>query len=264
MEQTLGSMNIFPRSLNKLPLVAGVGTVLALPAVCFLVWYYFSPWFTQVGYRPPHCVPDTDTECPPGTQPVPYSHRLHAGTLGMDCRYCHVNVERSPVAMVPPPQTCMNCHSVVRTDSMRLQPIRDAWCSPQRWTGGGCAIDPANPDPPPTLAWTRIHKLPGYVYFDHSVHVSAGVGCVECHGRIDTMDVVGQQKPLSMGWCLECHREVKSHVLAGHSATDSPVIRPADVEVTQMDWDPTGKPTEPSAYRRSALNPPEQCSGCHR
>ena len=259
-------MQIFPRSFNKLPLIAGAGAVLSFPVVIFLVWYYFSPWFTQVGYRPPHCIPDQDIACAEGTQPVPYSHRLHAGQLGMDCRYCHVNVERAPMAMVPPVQTCMNCHSVVKTDSARLQPIRDAWCSPQRWTGSGCAVDPKNPTPPPAVVWTRIHKLPDYVYFDHSVHVTAGVGCNECHGdpsdpakglRIDKMDVVQQVQPLSMGWCLECHRDVKEN------QTASTHIRPADIEVTQMDWDPKAK-SSAAGFRRDTLNPPENCSGCHR
>ena len=231
-------MQIFPRSLNKLPMMAGAGAVLGFPVVVFLVWYYFSPWFTQVGYRPPHCVPDQDSLCAEGSQPVPYSHRLHAGQLGIDCRYCHVGVERSPVAMVPPTQTCMNCHSVIKTDSKRLQAIRDSWAT-------GKAVE-----------WVQIHKLPDYAYFDHSVHVTGGVGCVECHGRVDQMDQVQQKKPLSMGWCLECHRDVKEN------KTASIHIRPADVEVTKMDWD--GKKDPKAVYRRDQLNPPENCSGCHR
>ena len=108
-------MQIFSRSLNKLPQVVGAAATLGLVGVTFLIWYYFSPWFTAVGYMP--------------KQPVPYSHRLHAGQLGLDCRYCHVNVERAPLAMVPPTETCMNCHQVVKTDSAALQPIRDSWAS---------------------------------------------------------------------------------------------------------------------------------------
>jgi hypothetical protein len=229
-------MQIFPRSLNKLPLIAGAGAALGLPAVVFLVWYYFSPWFTQVGYRPPHCIDTKD--CPPGTQPVPYQHSLHAGQLGIDCRYCHVNVERSAVAMVPPTETCMNCHALVKTDSAKLAPIRDSWAT-------GAPVE-----------WTRVHKLPDYAYFDHSAHVTAGVGCKECHGRIDQMEVVQQEQPLSMGWCLECHRDVKDH------GTGSVHIRPKDVEVTNMDW--VKGPNDHPTFRRDHLNPPENCSGCHR
>jgi hypothetical protein len=214
-------MQIFPRSLNKLPIVAGIIAALALPGVVGFVWYYFSPWYTQVGYAP--------------KQPVPYSHRLHAGQLGIDCRYCHVNVERSNVAMVPPTQTCMNCHSVVKTESARLEPIRKSWKE-------GTAME-----------WVRVHKLPDHAFFDHSVHVTAGVGCSSCHGRIDQMDVVRMQQPLSMGWCLECHRDVKAN------QGNSQFIRPVS-QITNMEWQKTSEPVTPPR----TLNPPETCSGCHR
>src|SRR4029077_12616351 len=190
-------MQIFPRSLNKLPLVAGAGATLGLVGVTFVIWYYFSPWFTQVGYT--------------HHKPIPASRRLHAGQLGLDCRYCHVNVERAPLAMVPPTETCMNCHQVVKTDSAMPQPIRDSWASGAR------------------MEWIRIHKLPDYVYFDHSVHVTAGVGCVECHGRIDQMEQVRQVQALSMAWCLECHRDVRARQGA------SRYLRPT-TEVTNMDF----------------------------
>lgn len=209
-------MQIFPRSLNRLPLVVAVVTALAGPVVVGAVWYYFSPRHTQVGYEP--------------LQPVPYSHRLHAGQLGIDCRYCHTGVERSAVAMVPPTQTCMNCHALIKGDSAKLERIRESWKS-------GAAVE-----------WVRVHKVPEYAYFDHSVHVTAGVGCSECHGRIDQMEVVRQEQPLSMGWCLECHRD------------PAPRLRPRS-EVTNMDWqsDPS-RPTTPARV----VAPPQHCSGCHR
>jgi len=225
-------MQIFSRSLNKLPQVVGAAATLGLVGVTFLIWYYFSPWFTQVGYSP--------------RQPVPYSHQLHAGQLGLDCRYCHVNVERAPLAMVPPTETCMNCHQVVKTDSAMLQPIRDSWASGQ------------------PMEWVRIHKLPDYVYFDHSVHVTAGVGCIECHGRIDKMEQVRMEKPLSMGWCLECHRDVKANQTTvtengkTRDVSKSEHIRPV-AEITNMEWKHEGDVDTP---RR--LNPPENCWGCHR
>jgi hypothetical protein len=222
-------MQIFPRSLNKLPAIVGVVSALGVVAVTCGIWYYFSPYFTQVGYSP--------------KQPVPYSHRLHAGQLGVDCRYCHVNVERAPLAMVPPTETCMNCHQLVRTDSAMLEPIRASWKTGE------------------PMEWVRIHKLPDYVYFDHSVHVTAGVGCVECHGRIDQMDTVRLVKPLSMGWCLECHRDVRQNQNKPTDADNensSRFIRPVS-QVTNMGWTHEGPVKTP---RR--LNPPENCAGCHR
>jgi hypothetical protein len=209
-------MQIFPRSLNRLPVIAAVALALLGGGVTFVIWYYFSPQNTQVGYAP--------------KQPVPYSHRLHAGELGMDCRYCHANVERSAVAMVPPTQTCMNCHSLVRTDSARLALVRESW-------------ETGKP-----IEWVRIHKLPEHAYFDHSVHVSAGVGCSSCHGRIDQMDVVRQVAPLSMGWCLDCHRDPTPH------------LRPKD-QVTNMEWQ--YDPNHPTTPART-VQPPQHCSGCHR
>jgi hypothetical protein len=128
----------------------------------------------------------------------------------------------------------MNCHQLVRTDSKMLEPIRESWKTGQ------------------AMEWVRIHKLPDYVYFDHSVHVTAGVGCIECHGRIDEMDQVRMVKPLSMGWCLECHRDVRE------KQGDSEHIRPV-AQITNMHWQKDGH-VEPPRH----LNPPENCWGCHR
>lgn len=212
-------MQIFSRQLNYFPLVAALVAVGALGSITLLVWYYNSPNNTQVGYAP--------------AQPVPYSHRLHAGELGIDCRYCHANVERSQEAMVPPTQTCMGCHAMVKTDSPKLEPVRESWKTGQ------------------PVEWTRVHKLPEHAYFDHSVHLAAGVGCTSCHGRVDQMEVVRQQEPLSMGWCLDCHRN------------PAPNLRPKE-EITNMGWQP------PEGFEAQALamaenvNPPKHCSGCHR
>ena len=212
---------IFPEQANRVPLVLGVGLPVALVAAVAFVWYFFSPWYTQVGYQP--------------TQPVPYSHRLHAGELEINCRYCHARVEVSPVAGVPPTQVCMNCHKLVGRDRPTLQPIRDSAASgfPMRWV--------------------RVHELPDYAYFNHSVHVHAGVGCVACHGRVDQMEVVRLEAPLSMGWCLDCHRNPGPH------------LRPVD-EVTNMRWIP---PPDQAAWAQTTiterhLQPPVDCSGCHR
>ena len=212
-------MQVFPRALNLLPLIAAGALAGGGATATFALWYYASPKNLQVGYAP--------------EQPVPYSHKLHAGELGIDCRYCHANVERSQEAMVPPTQTCMGCHALVKQDSPKLAPVRESWASGE------------------PVPWVRIHKLPDHVFFDHSVHMAAGVGCVSCHGRIDQMDVVRLDKPISMGWCLECHRD---HV---------PQLRPR-AEITNMAWQRPEADAVGEAVARADLHPPTHCSGCHR
>jgi hypothetical protein len=210
-------MQIFPRSLNYLPLVAAVGVAVLGGGITLGIWYYFSPKNTQIGYAP--------------EQPVPYSHRLHAGELGIDCRYCHANIERSQEAMIPPTQACMGCHAIVKKDSPKLAALRASWTSGR------------------PVEWVRVHRLADYVYFDHSVHLAAGVGCVTCHGRIDQMDVVRQDKPLSMGWCIECHREPAAN------------LRPRD-QITNMTW--SASSDEAALLAENTLHGPEHCTGCHR
>jgi hypothetical protein len=209
-------MQIFPRQLNLLPAVLAVAVVAGGAAVTLALYYYASPRNLQVGYRP--------------EQPVHYSHRLHAGELGLDCRYCHANVERSQEAMVPPTQTCMGCHTVIDANLGSLEPIRQSWASGE------------------PVPWVRVHKLPEHAFFDHSVHLASGVGCASCHGRVDQMDVVQIDQPISMGWCLDCHRDESGQNL-----------RPLD-QITNMEWEPDGHGRE----RREDVNPPTHCSGCHR
>ena len=196
----------------------GVG---ALGSVVFFISYFGSPEFTDVGYRP--------------EQPVHYSHKLHVGELGMDCRYCHTSVEKSHEAIIPPTETCMNCHSVVDVESEELALVRESW----------------ETDKP--IEWIRVHMLPDYAYFDHSVHVNAGVGCVSCHGRVDQMEVVMQIEPLSMSWCLDCHRNPGPH------------IRPLN-QVTNMAWvPPEGHDLLVEKYIKDKnISPPEDCTACHR
>jgi hypothetical protein len=212
---------IFPRWTNNVPIVIGLLAPLAGAGLIFAVWYWFSPWYTDVGYRP--------------EQPVPYSHKLHAGDLGLDCRYCHNTVERSAMAAIPPTSTCMNCHDLVKTESARLEKVRES-------DKTGMPIE-----------WIRVHQLPDFAYFNHSAHLAAGVGCASCHGRIDQMVVVEMEKPLSMAWCLDCHRDPK------------PNLRPLD-QITNMGWNPEATPYDPDRDpdRRRKVNPPTHCSGCHR
>ena len=213
---------IFPKWTNKAPLYAAVGAGLTLVVIVGVIWYYGSPWYTDVGYRP--------------TQPVPYSHKVHVRDLGLDCRFCHTGVETSPVAGLPPTKTCMNCHNMIKANSDKLTLVRESF---------------KNGTP---LEWVRVHKSPDYVYFDHSAHITAGVGCASCHGNVDEMEVVAQHQPLSMGWCLECHRNPDDH------------LRPID-QVTNMKWTPADNQAEFAAKQKELLDikaPITDCTGCHR
>ena len=215
---------IFPKWVDSLRPVLGAVLLFGLPAfLVVFVWLGGSPKTLQVGYMP--------------DQPVPYSHALHAGELGLDCRYCHNTVEQAAHAAIPPTQTCMNCHAKIRAESAKLAPVRASHAS-------GMAVE-----------WIRVHDLPDYVYFNHSAHVTRGVGCVECHDRVDTMETVYQARPLSMGWCLDCHRNPDSR------------LRPKEF-VTVMDWEPSEGETRAALGARLrqeyGLNPSEDCSTCHR
>lgn len=184
-------------------------------------WYYGSPKYTDVGYRP--------------RQPVPYSHKLHAGDLGMDCRYCHSSVELSANANIPPTQTCMNCHTLILPESEKLLPVRESWAARV------------------PIQWIRIHSLPDYAYFNHAAHLAAGVGCSSCHGNVAEMVEVMQVEPLSMGWCLDCHRNPR------------PFLRPL-MELTNTNWVPPADQADfaERVIRENNLSPPVSCSGCHR
>ena len=218
---------VFPKWSNLLLPGAIVTGALAPLYVVFMVAYGFSPETTDVGYQP--------------VQPIPFSHAVHAGELGIDCRYCHNSVERSAHAAIPPTQTCMNCHTQIRKDSPDLSEL---WKSYEQGT---------------PVKWQRVHDLPDYAYFDHSAHVNRGVSCVSCHGRIDTMEVVYQQEPLSMGWCLDCHRNPTEHIRDPKLATDLDWIFDSSAS-TYADED---------AYRSAwaelnQINPSQDCSTCHR
>jgi hypothetical protein len=215
---------LFPRWVNYVLPLAAVAVVGGMAYMPTLFAVGASPVALAAGYAP--------------VQPVPYSHALHAGKLGMDCRYCHTTVEKTAFAALPPTQTCMNCHTNIRPTSDALKPVRDSW-------------ETGEP-----IHWVKVHNLPQYVYFNHAAHVNHGVGCIECHGRIDRMDVVAQQKPLSMSWCLECHRSPDSH------------LRPRS-EITNMDWKPQGDPAVQGAALARAYHIHDtaymtSCYTCHR
>jgi hypothetical protein len=212
---------VFPRWANKIRQIAGIALGGAPIYLTAFVWYGFSPKTTDVGYQP--------------EQPVPYSHALHAGELGIDCRYCHNTVDQSSHAAIPPTSTCLNCHSMIHKESEKLLPVRESAATNQ------------------PVEWIKVHDLADYAYFNHSAHVTRGVGCVSCHGRIDQMEEVYQSEPLSMGWCLDCHRNPE------------PNLRPPE-EVTNMNWKAPGDPVAYGATLREQnnINPPQDCSTCHR
>lgn len=212
---------VFPRwTVAIRPLLAVV--LLGGPVYLLTLAYYGgAPRSLNTGYAP--------------VQPVAYSHALHAGKLGLDCRYCHTSVEKAAFASLPPTQTCMNCHTKVRANSDKLALVRESYATGR------------------PIRWVKVHDLPDYVFFNHSAHVSRGVGCVECHGRVDRMEVVTQVQTLSMAWCLGCHRDPDA------------ALRPPEM-VTQMDW----KPAEEKAAlgrrlrQQYGINPSQDCTTCHR
>lgn len=219
---------LFPRKANALPTLSLFGAFGGGVLVIALAWYYLSPEFYEVGYMP--------------EQPVPYSHALHAGQLGMDCRYCHNHVEQSPHANVPSTQTCMNCHGVVQTQSEKLLPVRESWAT-------GVPIQ-----------WVKVHHLPDYAQFSHAAHVNVGVGCESCHGRIDQMVVVYQAEPLSMGWCLECHRAPEEHLRDPALVTTmgyAEEVRESDERYADY------VQTNLARIEREGIKPPQNCSACH-
>lgn len=183
--------NFFPRWTNVLPLQIGIALIFLAGAVTVGVAYYFTPKYTTVGYQP--------------AQPIPFSHKIHVDQHKMDCRYCHNHVEHSDHSNIPSSATCMNCHRNIKADSPRLAPLRESWATGQ------------------PIEWVRVHKAPDYVYFNHAVHVARGVSCVKCHGDVSKMDTVYQAQPLSMSWCLDCHRNPEQN------------LRPAE-ELLNFDW----------------------------
>jgi hypothetical protein len=171
-------------------------------------------------------------------QPIPFSHDHHVAGLGIDCRYCHTAVEQSSSAGMPSTETCYNCHKQIWTNADLLEPVRASFR-----------------DNVP-IQWARVHDLPDFVYFNHSVHVAKGVGCVTCHGQVDRMPLVFQQASLSMQWCLDCHRDPAKN------------IRPRD-EVFNLNWQPPADAQEAKLLRASLVEEYQvksltSCSTCHR
>ena len=213
---------IFHPSTNTISRVSIFGGLLLLIAlVAALAAINESPYITEVGVA--------------RSQPVPFSHKHHVGEEGIDCRYCHTSVEESSFAGIPPTKTCMNCHSQIWADSPALAPVRDSFRTGK------------------SIQWTRVHNLPGFVYFDHSIHIHKGVGCSTCHGRVDEMPLMWRENTLYMDWCLECHR------------TPERFVRPREY-VFRMDYQP---PADQLALgeklvKEYKIEKLTRCSTCHR
>ena len=171
----------------------------------------------------------------PVEQPVQFDHRHHTKDEGIDCRYCHNTVDRSPSAGIPQTQLCLNCHSQVWNKSPILEPIRESFIKNI------------------PIKWNRVYQVPEFVYFNHSIHVNKGVGCISCHGKVGEMAAIEKATPLTMSWCLECHRRPEAN------------LRPVD-EITNQNWQPDGDPEEVGRLLavKNNVHTRTSCTTCHR
>jgi hypothetical protein len=216
---------IFHRSTNTLSRLSIFGVVFFIGGLLWLVAQINRSSF----------VTETDVV---RAQPLPFSHEHHVAGLGIDCRYCHTSVEQSSFAGLPATAICMNCHGQIWSGSDVLKPVRDSFQS-------GVPI-----------RWTRVHNLPDFVYFDHSIHINKGVGCVTCHGRVDRMPLMWQDQTLQMEWCLNCHRNPESY------------LRPRE-QVFNMTWQPESdqRLLGRQLIKQYNIRSPREltsCSTCHR
>lgn len=214
--------DVFPKWTNRLLLYLVVGLGLLSTGLVAGFWYYFTPKYTRVGYQP--------------LQPVAFSHATHAGQLRVDCRYCHQGADKSWHAGFPSAALCINCHNQVMKDDPRLTLVRESFQTGQ------------------PISWVQVHKQPDYVYYHHAAHVNRGISCVHCHGEVQKMEETRQVMPLSMTFCLDCHRN------------PNPTLRPLE-KVTDLTWNgQTNLPPDWSARaaEKWRINGSVNCSTCHR
>lgn len=215
---------VFSPRANLLMRAAIVALLIApMAAATGLYAWYHSPYGTGIGQAVP--------------QDIPFSHAHHVGGLGLDCRYCHKTAESSAFAGMPATDTCMHCHWQLWTEAPMLEPLRESWRTGSR------------------LEWARVHRLPDFVFFDHSIHVDKGVGCSTCHGRVDQMPLMRKAETLYMKWCLDCHRD------------PAPRIRPAD-EIYNVDYafpsDARAQGKRLMKYYGIDTTGLTNCTACHR
>jgi hypothetical protein len=215
---------LFPRNANLLVRLSIFGILLVVVELTLILGVYFrSNYFRQINVAV--------------QQPVPFSHQLHNGVLGIDCRYCHVSVAVSSFANIPATETCMTCHSQIKSNSPKLALVRESYATGQ------------------PVAWVKIHKVPDFVYFNHSIHINKGIGCSNCHGQVNNMPVIWQTQPLYMGWCLNCHRNPEKY------------IRPRD-QVFNMNYAPPPDQLQVGSdlVKKYGVNKAQltNCAICHR
>ena len=168
-------------------------------------------------------------------QPVPFYHLHHVGGMGIDCRYCHTSVETSAFAGIPPTETCMNCHAELWKDSPMLAPVRESYRTGK------------------PLVWRRVHDVPDFAYFDHSIHIHKGVACVACHGRVDQMPLMWREATLHMEWCLDCHRGPQKFIVERDKVFDMTCL-----------LEDVSAPERSRLMEDYRINPKTDCSTCHR
>ncbi|HYM25012.1 MAG TPA: cytochrome c3 family protein [Vicinamibacterales bacterium] len=213
---------IFHRSTNTISRVSIFGAVFFVAALGGLLDEVTrSPWVTQA-----HVARE---------QPIQFSHERHVAGNGIDCRYCHTSVEDSAFAGIPPTKTCMNCHSEIFANSPFLEPVRESFRTGK------------------SIEWTRVHDLPDFVYFDHSIHIHKGVGCTTCHGQVDRMPLMMMEKSLQMEWCIDCHRHPEQYVRDR-------------ADVFRVDYVPPSNQVElgERLVRDYQIRKLTNCSTCHR
>ncbi len=223
---------IFHPSMNTISRATIFGAVFILAAVLWLMMRIVrSPYVTDVGVIK--------------SQPVPFSHEHHVGEVGIDCRYCHTSVEVSPFAGLPPTQTCMNCHSQLWADSPMLEPVRASY----------------RDDTP--LVWNRLHDLPDFAYFDHSIHVHRGVACATCHGEVAEMPLTWKSATLYMEWCLDCHRHPEKNIGPPEAvfASTTHGVGSHFRRDALLDLDALSRKRDPTPFGGTRLT---NCSICHR
>jgi len=225
---------LFPKWMNALPTLGAIAGGGAFVSVVTGTWYWATPDFWEVGYMPEQ----------PGAG---FNHQLHAGELGIDCRYCHTHVEESAHSNVPSVATCMGCHSENKLAGWEQHDVN--------WVRTAYAEDSS-------IEWRRVHLVPDYAHFPHHVHVAAGVSCYSCHGQIQGMPVVYQAESLSMGWCLDCHRSPEENLVPPDQVTNL-------IWVEQEWFSKDVKDREHAGLTPKALvdslryDPPEHCAACH-
>jgi len=232
---------LFPKWINVLPTVGALGGLGGLTAVVGAFWYWATPSFWNVGYMPAQ----------PG--PAGFSHQIHAGKLGIDCRYCHTKVEKTYEANVPNVATCNGCHGDTRlkllVEGNEQHKARTAFIR-------------AAYEKDASIEWRRVHKLPDYVHnFPHQAHLRAGVSCYSCHGQVTALPEIYQSQSLSMSWCLDCHRQPAPNLIPPDRVTQ---LQWVENHLKQRNEEPGTDGAEIAAQiERLKLEPPTNCGACH-